>query len=192
MSLRRLAAGTAVALGAVAVRDLTQRKHALLRNFPVIGHARYLLEEIGPELRQYIVTGNEEERPFSRDQRRWVYASAKQENNYFGFGTDLDVEHTQGHAYVKHRTFAGALSDDHDPRGPLPSAKVLGGPRQRAGAFRPPSVVNVSAMSFGSLSGAAVTALNKGAAAAGCLHNTGEGGLSPYHRSGADLVLQLG
>ncbi|MFF0410451.1 FMN-binding glutamate synthase family protein [Kitasatospora sp. NPDC004745] len=184
------AAATAVAL--LAARDLTQRRHALLRNFPVVGHARYLLERIGPELRQYIVTSNEEERPFSRDQRTWIYASAKEQNNYFGFGTELDVEHVQGHAYLKQRTFAGALPDTHDPQAPLPSAKVLGGPRGRARAFRPASVVNISAMSFGSLSGAAVTALNKGAALAGTLHNTGEGGLSPYHRNGGDLVLQLG
>lgn len=192
MRLSRLVGGATVALGAVAVRDLLQKRHALQRNFPVIGHARYLLETIGPELRQYIVTSNEEERPFSRDQRSWIYASAKAENNYFGFGTDVDVEHVQGHAYIKQRTFASQLPDDHDPAARLPSAKVLGGPRGRAKAFRPGSVVNISAMSFGSLSGAAITALNKGAAAAGTLHNTGEGGLSPYHRNGADLILQLG
>ncbi|MCZ1005563.1 FMN-binding glutamate synthase family protein [Streptomyces lydicus] len=192
MRARSIATATATALALVAARDLVQKKHALLRNFPVLGHARYLLETIGPELRQYIVTSNDEERPFSRDQRTWIYASAKGENNYFGFGTDNDVEHTQGHAYLKQRTFAGPLPDTHDPQAPLPSAKVLGGPRGRAKAFRPASVVNISAMSFGSLSGAAITALNKGAALAGTLHNTGEGGLSPYHRNGGDLVLQIG
>src|SRR6476659_9035934 len=113
----------------VALYDLVQRKHAILRNFPVIGHLRYLLESVGPELRQYIVTSNEEERPFSRDQRTWIYASAKEENNYSGFGTEVDVEHVQGHAYLKQRTFAGPLPDAHDPQAPLPSAKVLGGPR---------------------------------------------------------------
>src|SRR6476646_4100739 len=76
--------------------DLLQRRHAILRNFPVVGHLRYLLELFGPELRQYIVTSNDEERPFSRDQRRWVYASAKLQNNYFGFGTDNDLEHSDG------------------------------------------------------------------------------------------------
>ncbi len=76
----------------VAAYDLLQRGHAILRNFPVIGHLRYMLESFGPELRQYIVTGNDEERPFTRDQRRWVYASAKRQNNYFGFGTDNDLE----------------------------------------------------------------------------------------------------
>ena len=79
------------AVAGVAARDLTQRQHALLRNFPVLGHFRYWLEAIGPELRQYIVMDNDAERPFSRDQRRWVYASSKLENNYFGFGTDNNV-----------------------------------------------------------------------------------------------------
>lgn len=157
-----------------------------------MGHARYVLETIGPELRQYIVTSNDEERPFSRDQRSWIYASAKGENNYVGFGTDNDIEHIQGHAYVKQRTFAGVLPDLRDPQAALPSAKVLGGPRGRAKAFRPASVINISAMSFGSLSGAAVTALNKGAALAGTMQNTGEGGLSPYHLNGGDLVFQIG
>ncbi|MEW1929755.1 FMN-binding glutamate synthase family protein [Streptomyces sp. NPDC088360] len=192
MRARNIGASAATALALVAARDLVQKKHALLRNFPVLGHARYLLEKIGPELRQYVVTSNDEERPFSRDQRSWIYASAKEENNYFGFGTDNDVEHEQGHAYVKQRTFAGRLPDLRDAQAPLPSAKVLGGPRGREKAFRPASVVNISAMSFGSLSGAAVTALNKGAALAGTMHNTGEGGLSPYHLNGGDLVLQIG
>ena len=92
------------------------------------------------------MSSNEEERPFSRDQRSWIYASAKEENNYFGFGTEVDVEHVQGHAYIKQRTFAaGTLPDAHDPQAPLPSAKVLGGPRGRAKAFRPASAVNISA-----------------------------------------------
>lgn len=128
MRARSIGTAAAAALALVAARDLVQKKHALLRNFPVIGHARYLLETIGPELRQYIVTSNEEERPFSRDQRTWIYASAKEENNYFGFGTDVDVEHVQGHAYLKQRTFADALSEargGHDPQASLPSAKVL-------------------------------------------------------------------
>src|SRR5690606_32669769 len=87
---------SAAALTAVAVRDLTQKKHAILRTFPVVGRLRYLLEALGPELRQYIVAANDEERPFSRDQRRWIYASAKQENPYFGFGTDNGVERAEG------------------------------------------------------------------------------------------------
>ena len=106
---RAVAAAAASALGAVAARDLFQRRHALLRNFPVLGHARYLIEAVGPELRQYIVAANDEERPFTRDQRRWVYASAKKENNYFGFGTDNDLEYTVGYPVIKHRTFSRAV-----------------------------------------------------------------------------------
>lgn len=194
MKLTTMLGTAAAAAGVVAVRDLTQREHAVLRNFPVIGHARYFLEKIGPELRQYIVADNDEERPFNRDQRRWIYASAKQQNNYFGFGTDADIEHRQGKTYIKHRTFADPDVPDLPLHGdvPLPSAKVLGGPRNRAKAFTPPSAINISAMSYGSLSGPAITALAKGAAMAGCLHNTGEGGISPYHRQGQDLVLQIG
>ncbi len=192
---RALASGSAAALAGVAAFDLTQKKHALLRNFPLIGHGRYLLESIGPELRQYIVTSNDEERPFSRDQRRWVYASSKLENNYFGFGTDNDMENTEGYPIIKHRTFAdiAPASLAHAGEGEtLPSAKILGGPRDRAQQFRPRSMVNISAMSFGSLSPQAVEALNRGAAIAGCLQNTGEGGLSPYHRNGGELIFQIG
>src|SRR5919199_105796 len=192
---RALKLAPVAAVAGVAVRDLTQKQHAILRNFPVAGHLRYWLEGVGPELRQYIVTDNNSERPFSRDQRRWIYASSKLENNYFGFGTDNDVEHTEGYPIIKHRTFSDVHPHPHPEAGqeePLPSAKVLGGPRDRARKFRPESLVNVSAMSFGSLSAQAIEALNRGAALAGCLHNTGEGGLSPYHRNGGDLVLQIG
>ena len=192
---RNSAAAGLSALAALATHDLLQRDHALLRNFPVVGRARFLLESIGPELRQYLVASDNEERPFTRDQRRWVYASAKKENNYFGFGTDNDIEYTAGYPVIKHRTFGRAVPPSSPAAGhevDLPSAKVLGAARGRAAAFRPASVVNVSAMSFGSLSGAAVEALNRGAALAGCLHNTGEGGVSPYHRKGGELVFQIG
>ena len=186
----------AVAIFSLALYDLTQRKHAILRNFPIIGHLRYLLESVGPELRQYIVTSNQEERPFSRDQRRWVYASSKLQNNYFGFGTDAELENSPNHIVIKHAAFPIRApypgEPGYDPTYPLACAKVLGEFRQRRKAFRPPSVVNVSGMSFGSLSGAAVEALNRGAALAGCLQNTGEGGLSPHHLHGGDLVLQIG
>ena len=102
----------------------------------MIGHGRYLLEAIGPELRQYVVAGNNEERPFTRDQRRWVYASAKKENNYFGFGTDNDIEYTAGYPIIKHRTFGRAVPPSHPAAGheaSLPCAKVLGAARGRAG-----------------------------------------------------------
>ncbi|RBY90909.1 FMN-binding glutamate synthase family protein [Blastococcus sp. TF02A-26] len=191
----RAAVAGAGAVAAVAARDLLQREHTVLRNYPVVGHARYLLERIGPELRQYLVAGNEEERPFTRDQRRWVYASAKRENNYFGFGTDNDLEHTAGYPIIKHKTFGATVPPSHPSSADdvaLPSAKVLGGPRGRRHAFRPRSVVNVSGMSFGSLSGSAIEALNRGVALAGCLQNTGEGGLSVHHRHGGELVFQIG
>ncbi|GIF78256.1 FMN-binding glutamate synthase family protein [Asanoa siamensis] len=193
--IRAVAAATLSALAAVGVRDLLQRDHALRRNFPLLGRGRYLIEAIGPELRQYVVAGNNEERPFTRDQRRWVYASAKKENNYFGFGTDNDLEYTAGYPIIKHRTFGRAVprsAPTADYEADLPCAKVLGSARGRAGAFRPGSVVNISAMSFGALSGRAVEALNRGAALTGCLHNTGEGGLSPHHRHGGELIFQIG
>lgn len=193
--LPAVAAVAASAVAAVGLRDLVQKNHALLRNFPVLGHARYLLEAVGPELRQYIVAANDEERPFTRDQRRWVYASAKKENNYFGFGTDNDVEHTAGYPVIKHRTFGRAIPASAPMSGhevEVPCAKVIGAARNRPGAFRARSVVNISAMSFGSLSGNAIEALNRGAALADCLHNTGEGGISPYHRHGGELIFQIG
>ncbi len=105
---RRLRVAGAAAAGAAAVvtaYDLTQRRHAILRNFPVLGHARYFLEEVGPELRQYIVTSNTEERPFNREQRRWIYASSKQENNYFAFGTSKDLETSPNYFIIKHSPF---------------------------------------------------------------------------------------
>ncbi|TWT79446.1 Glutamate synthase [NADPH] large chain [Planctomycetes bacterium CA13] len=180
----------------VVVYDLVQRKHAILRNFPIIGHFRYLLEMVGPELRQYIVTSNDEERPFSRDQRRWVYASAKKQNSYFGFGSDNEMEQTGNYLILKHAAFPlpspKAGEPGYDPGYRIPCAKILGGHRQRTKAFRPASVVNISAMSFGSLSGPAVEAMNRGCKLAGCLHNSGEGGIAPYHLHGGELIWQIG
>ena len=192
--------GLGLALVAVVLYDLLQKHHAILRSFPIIGHFRYILEAIGPELRQYIVTDNNEERPFTRDQRRWVYASSKKENNYFGFGTDNDLETASNFVIIKHQVMSVspvAMGEAYGKAGaegeyPLPCAKVLGGARGRAHSFRPDSAVNLSAMSYGSLSSAAVSAMNQGARIAGCLQNTGEGGISPYHRQGGDLIWQLG
>lgn len=180
----------------VAIYDVTQQRHAILRNFPVVGHFRYVLESFGPELRQYILTSNDEEKPFSRDERRWIYTSAYARDNTFGFGTDNAVDATPDYLIIEQATF---------PQRPLvgepsvptwdftvPCAKVLGGAHGRAAAFRPNSIVNVSGMSFGALSGAAIEALNRGAAAVGCYQNTGEGGISPHHLHGADLVFQIG
>lgn len=188
--------GVVACLVALVVYDLVQRQHAILRNFPLIGHFRYLFERVGPELRQYIVTGNDEERPFSRDQRTWVYASAKKQNNYFGFGTDNDLEQARGYLIVRHSAFPRLTPQsgdpDYDPLYRIACRKVLGGARGRAKAFTPASVVNVSAMSFGSLSAPAIEALNRGCQIAGCLHNTGEGGVSPHHLHGGELIWQLG
>jgi glutamate synthase (ferredoxin) len=184
--------GILAVLVLVTIYDLVQTRHAILRNFPVIGHFRYILEAVGPELRQYIVTSNNEELPFSRDQRSWVYASAKKQNNYTGFGTDNDQERSPNYLIIKHSTLGKTEEGKHDETYPLPCAKILGGHRERRRAFRPASVVNVSGMSFGSLSSAAVEALNKGSAIADCLHNTGEGGISPHHLHGGELIWQLG
>lgn len=178
------------------LRDLTQPRHAILRNFPIVGRARYLFEKIGPGLRQYIVARNDEERPFSRDQRSWVYASAKKQNNYFGFGTDNDLERAPNHLIIKQSPFplleARPGDESYDPNYLIPCAKVLGGARGRAKAFRPQSIVHVSAMSYGSLSAPAVEAINKGCALASAMHNTGEGGVAPHHDHGGDLIWQLG
>jgi glutamate synthase (ferredoxin) len=184
------------ALLLVALHDRLQRKHAIIANFPIIGHFRYWLESLGGPLRQYIVTGNDEERPFSRDQRRWIYASSKKENSYFGFGTDNDLELTPGYLIVRHSTFplpsVHAGEPGYDASYRCPAAKVLGGFRRRKGAFRPASIVNTSAMSYGSLSTAAIEAINRGVAIAGAMQNTGEGGISDWHRKGGDLVWQIG
>jgi glutamate synthase (ferredoxin) len=188
--------GVAAALLLLVLYDLFQKKHAILRNFPIVGHFRYLLEAIGPELRQYIVTDNDEERPFSRDERRWVYSSSKLANNYFGFGTDNDMEMSGNYLIIKHSAFPllshHAGDDDYDPNYRLPCAKVLGGHRGRKHAFRPDSVVNISGMSFGSLSAQAIEALNRGCQIANCLQNTGEGGVSPYHLHDGGLIWQVG
>lgn len=192
-----LPAGAVVLFGIflvfVAIYDMfVQRNHAILHNFPVVGHLRYILERFGPELRQYIVTNNDEERPFSRDQRRWVYASSKSENNLFGFGTDNELECVDNYLIIKHHTFPYAGPDFEGEFAPVPCARVLGAHRNRRLQFRPASVICVSAMSFGSLSAAAVQAINQGCHKAGLLHNTGEGGIAPHHDHGGPLIWQLG
>lgn len=179
-----------------ALADVMQKKHAIIHNFPLVGHLRYWLETIGPELRQYIVTNNNEERPFSRDQRSWVYASSKKANNYFGFGTDMDLELSPNHLIIKQSAFplndSHPSDDDFDPLFSVACAKTIGQTRARRNPYRPNSIVNISAMSYGSLSAPAIEALNRGSQIAGCTHNTGEGGVSPHHRHGGDLVLQIG
>jgi len=196
MTTTNLLIGVAVGLVAWVAYDLRQRKHAILHNFPIIGHFRYWLEKIGPELRQYIVTSNDEERPFNRDERRWVYASSKKENNYFGFGSDNDLERSPNYLIIRQSAFPleepRPGEPGYDELHRIPCAKTIGAYRNRARAFRPESVVNVSAMSFGSLSATAIEAINRGCSLAACLHNTGEGGVSPYHCRGGELVWQIG
>ena len=190
-----VAAAVAAPLLVVLVHDLVQTKNPILKNYPVIGHLRFLLIEIGPELRQYIVAHNREEAPFNRSEREWIARSANRENNYFGFGTD-DQLYGIGYPIIKHATFPygeeSYTGSKHDKTARIPSAKVVGEAHRRARPYRPPSIVNVSAMSFGSLGRNAIRALNEGALRAGCYHNTGEGGVSRYHRLGADVVWQIG
>ena len=185
-----LLVGVGAAMAALACYDLLQRQHAILRNFPVVGHLRYLLESVGPELRQYIVTDNRQERPFDRDQRRWIYTSSKGANNNFAFGSDEDLDASPGLIIINQSAFPLPRPDPSADR--LPCAKILGEARQRPRRFRPSSLVNVSAMSFGALSGVAVETINRGCALAGALHNTGEGGISQHHLHGGELIFQIG
>ena len=179
----------------VALRDIFfQKSHTITHNFPIVGHFRYWLESIGPEMRQYFVANNREELPFNRIERSWIYASAKKENNYEGFGTDRDI-YAHQHIFVKNQMMAYQLPEKHPNKTDasfLPCAKIIGAYNKRRKPYRPASIINVSAMSFGSLSAAAVASLNKGVAIADAYHNTGEGGLSPYHKQGGDVVFHFG
>ena len=181
MSINILILGLAVFFIIVAARDRFFSKDNIIRNFPVLGHLRYLLIEIGPELRQYIVANNREEAPFNREEREWIYRSSKGENNFFGFGTDDQIYGT-GYPIIKHAVFphgevsySGASSHESAA---IPCAKIIGLTHGRKKVWRPNSIVNISAMSFGAVSANAITALNNGAKLASCFHNTGEGGLS--------------
>jgi len=172
-----------------------QKEHAIRHNFPLIGRLRYLLEMVGPELRQYWVANDKEEAPFNRDERRWIYASSKGQNKNFGFGTTEQI-YAIGYPLIKHTVFPFPDSRAEHPRGDasaIPCLKVMGAFNGRQRPFRPQSLVNISAMSFGSLGARAITSMSHGAAGAQAYHNTGEGGVSPYHKSGgADIMWQLG
>ncbi|APS38890.1 MULTISPECIES: FMN-binding glutamate synthase family protein [unclassified Salegentibacter] len=179
----------------IAIKDIFfSRAHTIKHNFPVVGHLRYFLEGIGPELRQYIVASNREELPFNRVERGWIYASAKNENNYEGFGTDQDIFSTH-YIFINNAMIPFKLDEKHpnriDPNF-IACAKVMGEFNKRKRPFRPASIINVSAMSFGSLSARAIESLNAGCKEAGAYHNTGEGGLSQYHKKGADVVFHFG
>ncbi len=176
----------------LALKDIFfNREHTIKHNFPIVGHLRYLLEKIGPELRQYIVANNREELPFNRSERSWIYASSKRENNYQGFGSDQDFKENN-YIFIKNAMLPYATDHKEVPKDFLPSAKVIGEAHGRKKPYRPRSIINISAMSYGSLSAAAVESLNKGALQSGCYHNTGEGGLSQYHKKGADVVFHFG
>ncbi|MFV0260660.1 MAG: FMN-binding glutamate synthase family protein [Acidimicrobiales bacterium] len=180
---KKLLGATGAALAAVAGYDLTQKRHAVLRNYPVIGHLRYLLEDIRPEMQQYFVERNWDGRPYNRDVRSVIYQRAKGISDENAFGTELDVDEV-GYEWLVHSVSPVAEPDE-------PPRIMVGGPDCR----RPysMSVLNVSAMSFGALSANAIRALNKGAAMGGFAHDTGEGGISPYHLEyGGDLVWELG
>lgn len=128
-----------IVIALVALRDiLFQRKHTISHNFPVIGHFRYMLERIGPELRQYLVANNREELPFNRIERGWIYASAKKENNYEGFGTDTDI-YAHQHIFINNAIIPFKIEKDHPNAHDkyfLPCAKVMGLYNQRRKPFR--------------------------------------------------------
>jgi glutamate synthase domain-containing protein 2 len=179
----------ALIVAVVAVRDLSQRRHAVTRNFPVIGHLRYLFEEMGQPLRQYFFAGDLEERPYNRVTRSWVYASAKGQNNMIGFGSQVD-HNEPGRMHIvpsMYPTLKAAATTDAD----LPRPRIIGA--TRAQPYQPRRFANISGMSYGALSPNAVRALSRGAKLAGCYMSTGEGSLSPYHvEGGADILYQIG
>jgi glutamate synthase domain-containing protein 2 len=169
-------------LAALGVYDLVQTRRAILRNYPVIGHMRFMLEYIRPEIRQYFLESDTEAAPFSRSQRSLVYQRAKGEPDKRPFGTQLDV-HAQGYEWINH-SIAPSQIASHDFR-------VLIG-AQTAQPYEA-SVFNISAMSFGALSANAIKALNAGAQRGGFMHDTGEGSISEHHRvHGGDLVWEIG
>ena len=171
------------ALVIVGISDLQQSKHAILRNYPIIGHLRFLLEFIRPELRQYFIEGDSEAVPFSRAQRSLVYARAKGESDKRPFGTQLDVREV-GYEWLTH-SISPSVIPSHDFR------VHVGGPQCKHPYDI--SLFNVSAMSFGALSANAIMALNLGAKKGGFAHDTGEGSISRYHREhGGDLIWEIG
>ena len=171
------------ALSAVGVHDLLQTQHAILRNYPILGHMRFLLEFIRPEIRQYFIENESEAAPFSRAQRSLVYARAKGQSDKRPFGTQLNVDET-GYEWLTHSmaptTIASADFRVHVGNTACSQPYDI-------------SLFNVSAMSFGALSANAVMALNQGAKLGGFAHDTGEGSISRYHRiHGGDLIWEIG
>ena len=170
------------ALTALGLRDLVQTRHAVLRNYPISAHLRFLLEHMRPEMRQYFFESETDGMPFSRSQRAIVYQRAKMALDKRPFGTQRDT-HAHGYEWLRHSIAPRPVATE--------GFRVkVGGPD----CARPYSlsVFNISAMSFGALSANAIRALNKGAALGGFAHDTGEGGLSPYHREGGgDIIWEI-
>ena len=175
-----LLAGVLVLIG---LRDALQRQHSVLRNYPLIGHLRFLLEFIRPEIRQYFIESDNEETPFSRQQRSLVYQRAKGDPDKRPFGTQLDLE-AAGYEWINHSLMPTEIASQ-DFRVTIGSSPSCTQPYSA-------SIFNVSAMSFGALSGNAILALNGGAKKGGFAHDTGEGSISPYHREhGGDLIWEV-
>jgi len=171
------------ALTALGFHDLVQQNHAVLRNYPISAHLRFLLEQIRPEMRQYFFESEKDGMPFSRDTRAVIYQRAKMVLDKRPFGTQEDV-YREGYEWMHHSMAAR-------PRGDGTFRITIGGPD----CTKPysASVFNISAMSFGALSPNAVRALNAGARKGGFAQDTGEGGVSPYHRqNGGDLIWEIG
>lgn len=168
------------------VRDITQKRHSVLRNYPVIGHLRFFFEHLGEYFRQYFFLGDREEMPFNRATRRWVYRLAKNEGGILGFGSTYDLN--QSGALI----FVNASFPVQESEHQCPPAVIIGeGWCDKP--FSAQSLINISGMSYGAISRPAVQALSRGAALAGCYMDTGEGGLSPYHlEGGCDVIYQIG
>ncbi len=177
-----------LAIFGVGVYDILQSKRSVLRNYPVIGHLRYMLEFIRPEMRQYFLESDSEATPFSRSQRSLVYQRAKGEPDKRPFGTQLDV-HAVGYEWINHSVVPSRLST-HDFRVWVGGSSTS--PNPGCTQPYPLSIFNISAMSFGALSANAILALNSGAKQGGFAHDTGEGSISQYHRvHGGDLIWEV-
>ena len=174
------------AIAAIYVHDVNQNQHTILRNFPVIGHFRYFAETWGEYMRQYHYMPDWQERPFNRLERSWIYRSAKNVSNYISFGSEA----TPSFAF-RNAAFP-VLEEDRKTFSAL-QIGISEGPGACEKPYMAQSFFNISGMSYGALSHAAVTSLSRGAKMAGVWMGTGEGGLSPYHlEGGADIVFQIG
>lgn len=177
-----IAAGLAMGLLCLGVRDLRQKHHAILRNYPIVGHLRFLIEGFRPEIRQYLIEGDRDEEPFSREARALVYQRAKGVEDKRPFGTTQNV-YGSGYSWITHSAAPIHIADK--------DFRVRIGGRDCLQPYDA-SLYNISAMSFGALSGNAILALNKGAKAGGFAHDTGEGSISRHHRAGGgDLIYQV-